>query len=145
MVNRRASLLPMADDYSESLHVKRDVSVWCSNDYLGMSHHPKVTKAIMWVGKQCDPWKPWLVVSNKGSFNRVNSFHLFSCKWGCTTSWRWCRRHKKYFRDKQIPCGTWIWACWPAWQECSTAVHLLLCSQWFHIVYSGKNATRYIE
>ncbi|XP_041656430.1 5-aminolevulinate synthase, nonspecific, mitochondrial-like [Cheilinus undulatus] len=46
-VNRRALSFPMADDYSESLHVKRDVSVWCSNDYLGMSRHPKVTQAIM--------------------------------------------------------------------------------------------------
>lgn len=45
-VNRRARTFPMADDYSESLHAKRDVSVWCSNDYLGMSRHPKVTQAI---------------------------------------------------------------------------------------------------
>ncbi|KAK9514892.1 hypothetical protein VZT92_025575 [Zoarces viviparus] len=46
-VNRSASSFPRADDYSESLHVKRDVSVWCSNDYLGMSRHPKVTQTIM--------------------------------------------------------------------------------------------------
>ncbi|XP_059189886.1 5-aminolevulinate synthase, non-specific, mitochondrial-like [Centropristis striata] len=46
-VNRSASTFPMADDYSESLHAKRDVSVWCSNDYLGMSRHPKVTQTIM--------------------------------------------------------------------------------------------------
>lgn len=46
-VNRRAPTFPMADDYSESLHSKRDVSVWCSNDYLGMSRHPKVTQTIM--------------------------------------------------------------------------------------------------
>jgi len=46
-VNRRAPSFPMADDYSESFHAKRDVSVWCSNDYLGMSRHPKVTQAIM--------------------------------------------------------------------------------------------------
>ncbi|XP_044068416.1 5-aminolevulinate synthase, nonspecific, mitochondrial-like [Siniperca chuatsi] len=46
-VNRRAFSFPMADDYSESFHAKRDVSVWCSNDYLGMSRHPKVTQAIM--------------------------------------------------------------------------------------------------
>ncbi|XP_032376177.1 5-aminolevulinate synthase, nonspecific, mitochondrial isoform X2 [Etheostoma spectabile] len=45
-VNRRASSFPMADDYSESIHAKRDVSVWCSNDYLGMSRHPKVTQTI---------------------------------------------------------------------------------------------------
>ncbi|KAF1390281.1 hypothetical protein PFLUV_G00056440 [Perca fluviatilis] len=46
-VNRRASSFPMADDYSESIHAKRDVSVWCSNDYLGMSRHPKVTQTII--------------------------------------------------------------------------------------------------
>ncbi|XP_056278205.1 5-aminolevulinate synthase, non-specific, mitochondrial-like isoform X2 [Pseudoliparis swirei] len=46
-VNRRASSFPMADDYSQSLRSKRDVSVWCSNDYLGMSRHPRVTQTIM--------------------------------------------------------------------------------------------------
>ncbi|XP_071401050.1 5-aminolevulinate synthase, non-specific, mitochondrial-like [Centroberyx affinis] len=46
-VNRHAPTFPMADDYSESLHAKRDVSVWCSNDYLGMSRHPRVTQSIM--------------------------------------------------------------------------------------------------
>ncbi|XP_020315030.1 5-aminolevulinate synthase, nonspecific, mitochondrial isoform X1 [Oncorhynchus kisutch] len=46
-VNRRATSFPMADDYSESLLIKRDVSVWCSNDYLGMSRHPRVNQAIM--------------------------------------------------------------------------------------------------
>ncbi|XP_071780667.1 5-aminolevulinate synthase, non-specific, mitochondrial-like [Centroberyx gerrardi] len=46
-VNRRAPTFPMADDYSESLRAKRDVSVWCSNDYLGMSRHPRVTQSIM--------------------------------------------------------------------------------------------------
>uniref|UniRef100_A0A8C4GHJ1 5-aminolevulinate synthase n=1 Tax=Dicentrarchus labrax TaxID=13489 RepID=A0A8C4GHJ1_DICLA len=46
-VNRRAFSFPMADDYSASFHAKRDVSVWCSNDYLGMSRHPKVIQAIM--------------------------------------------------------------------------------------------------
>uniref|UniRef100_A0A665VQG6 5-aminolevulinate synthase n=1 Tax=Echeneis naucrates TaxID=173247 RepID=A0A665VQG6_ECHNA len=46
-VNRRASSFPMADDYSQSVHTKRDVSVWCSNDYLGMSRHPRVTQAVI--------------------------------------------------------------------------------------------------
>uniref|UniRef100_A0AAQ5XU52 5-aminolevulinate synthase n=1 Tax=Amphiprion ocellaris TaxID=80972 RepID=A0AAQ5XU52_AMPOC len=46
-VNRSAPSFPMADDYSESLHAKRNVSVWCSNDYLGMSRHPKVNQAII--------------------------------------------------------------------------------------------------
>ncbi|XP_010730020.2 5-aminolevulinate synthase, nonspecific, mitochondrial isoform X2 [Larimichthys crocea] len=46
-VNRHAFSFPMADHYSESFQAKKDVSVWCSNDYLGMSRHPKVTQAIM--------------------------------------------------------------------------------------------------
>uniref|UniRef100_A0AAR2L0U3 5-aminolevulinate synthase n=1 Tax=Pygocentrus nattereri TaxID=42514 RepID=A0AAR2L0U3_PYGNA len=46
-VNRRATEFPMADDYSESLVSKRDVSVWCSNDYLGMSRHPRVVQSVM--------------------------------------------------------------------------------------------------
>ncbi|XP_052466451.1 5-aminolevulinate synthase, non-specific, mitochondrial-like isoform X1 [Carassius gibelio] len=46
-VNRRATEFPMADDYTESLSFKRDVSVWCSNDYLGMSRHPRVLQTIM--------------------------------------------------------------------------------------------------
>ncbi|KAJ8400898.1 hypothetical protein AAFF_G00392520 [Aldrovandia affinis] len=46
-VNRRATSFPMADDYTETLTSKRDVSVWCSNDYLGMSRHPRVIRTIM--------------------------------------------------------------------------------------------------
>ncbi|KAM9326305.1 5-aminolevulinate synthase, non-specific, mitochondrial [Gastrophryne carolinensis] len=46
-VNRRAQVFPMADDYSNSLISKKSVSVWCSNDYLGMSRHPKVVGAVM--------------------------------------------------------------------------------------------------
>ncbi|XP_067287407.1 5-aminolevulinate synthase, nonspecific, mitochondrial [Pseudorasbora parva] len=46
-VNRRATEFPMADDYTESLSFRRNVSVWCSNDYLGMSRHPQVVQTIM--------------------------------------------------------------------------------------------------
>ncbi|XP_031424343.2 LOW QUALITY PROTEIN: 5-aminolevulinate synthase, nonspecific, mitochondrial-like [Clupea harengus] len=46
-VNRRATDFPMADDYTETQNYRRDVSVWCSNDYLGMSSHPRVTQSIM--------------------------------------------------------------------------------------------------
>lgn len=46
-VNRLASDFPMADDFTASLEEKREVSVWCSNDYLGMSRHPTVMKSIM--------------------------------------------------------------------------------------------------
>lgn len=48
-VNRRAQIFPMADDYTDSLITKKQVSVWCSNDYLGMSRHPRVCGAVMWV------------------------------------------------------------------------------------------------
>ncbi|KAF6098459.1 5'-aminolevulinate synthase 1 [Phyllostomus discolor] len=51
-VNRRAHLFPMADDYSDSLVSKKQVSVWCSNDYLGMSRHPRVCGAVMDTLKQ---------------------------------------------------------------------------------------------
>ncbi|XP_043916415.1 5-aminolevulinate synthase, erythroid-specific, mitochondrial-like [Protopterus annectens] len=45
-VNRRADAFPYAEDYSESLNRQKEVSVWCSNDYLGMSRHPHVLQAI---------------------------------------------------------------------------------------------------
>ncbi|XP_033029151.1 5-aminolevulinate synthase, erythroid-specific, mitochondrial [Lacerta agilis] len=45
-VNRRADAYPFAEDYSGSQVEAREVSVWCSNDYLGMSRHPRVMKAI---------------------------------------------------------------------------------------------------
>ncbi|XP_045846992.1 5-aminolevulinate synthase, nonspecific, mitochondrial isoform X2 [Meles meles] len=51
-VNRRAHIFPMADDYSDSLITKKQVSVWCSNDYLGMSRHPRVCGAVMDTLKQ---------------------------------------------------------------------------------------------
>lgn len=50
-VNRRAQLFPMADDCSDSVS-KKQVSVWCSNDYLGMSRHPRVCGAVMDTLKQ---------------------------------------------------------------------------------------------
>ncbi|EPY84633.1 5-aminolevulinate synthase, nonspecific, mitochondrial isoform 1 [Camelus ferus] len=46
-VNRKAQFFPMADDYSDSLITKKQVSVWCSNDYLGMSRHPRVCGAVI--------------------------------------------------------------------------------------------------
>ncbi|VDP50863.1 unnamed protein product [Schistosoma mattheei] len=42
---RDASEFPFADDYSSGM--KRRVAVWCSNDYLGMSWHPKVQEAAI--------------------------------------------------------------------------------------------------
>uniref|UniRef100_A0A665T6W5 5-aminolevulinate synthase n=1 Tax=Echeneis naucrates TaxID=173247 RepID=A0A665T6W5_ECHNA len=45
-VNRSAEVFPFADDYSISGREGSQVSIWCSNDYLGMSRHPQVLSAI---------------------------------------------------------------------------------------------------
>ncbi|XP_078110842.1 5-aminolevulinate synthase, erythroid-specific, mitochondrial [Sander vitreus] len=45
-VNRSAEVFPFAEDYSISGREGSQVSVWCSNDYLGMSRHPQVLSAI---------------------------------------------------------------------------------------------------
>ncbi|XP_018429868.1 PREDICTED: 5-aminolevulinate synthase, erythroid-specific, mitochondrial-like [Nanorana parkeri] len=45
-VNRRADAYPFAEDFSDLQSSKKEVSVWCSNDYLGMSMHPRVLQAI---------------------------------------------------------------------------------------------------
>ncbi|XP_064606460.1 5-aminolevulinate synthase, non-specific, mitochondrial-like isoform X2 [Liolophura sinensis] len=42
-VLRKASQFPFAEEYTGN---KRDISVWCSNDYLGMSWHPQVIRAV---------------------------------------------------------------------------------------------------
>ena len=47
-VNRCADAFPFAQDYSDSLEEAKQVSVWCSNDYLGMSRHPSVINSIMY-------------------------------------------------------------------------------------------------
>uniref|UniRef100_A0A3B3Z863 5-aminolevulinate synthase n=1 Tax=Periophthalmus magnuspinnatus TaxID=409849 RepID=A0A3B3Z863_9GOBI len=44
-INRNAAFFPMAENCSSDF--RGDVSVWCSNDYLGMSQHPKVIQAVM--------------------------------------------------------------------------------------------------
>ncbi|KAJ8372072.1 hypothetical protein AAFF_G00294860 [Aldrovandia affinis] len=45
-VNRRVDTFPFAEDYSSERHRGAQVSVWCSNDYLGMSRHPQVLQSI---------------------------------------------------------------------------------------------------
>ncbi|KAJ8257370.1 hypothetical protein GJAV_G00184880 [Gymnothorax javanicus] len=45
-VNRRADIFPFAEDYSSASRHGAQVSVWCSNDYLGMSRHPRVLESI---------------------------------------------------------------------------------------------------
>ena len=43
-LKRRCGAYPNADHFTEE--GIRDVTVWCSNDYLGMSQHPKVRAAM---------------------------------------------------------------------------------------------------
>ncbi|XP_068186447.1 5-aminolevulinate synthase, erythroid-specific, mitochondrial [Antennarius striatus] len=45
-VNRNVEAFPFAEDYSIMGRQGSQVSVWCSNDYLGMSQHPRVLSAI---------------------------------------------------------------------------------------------------
>jgi 5-aminolevulinate synthase len=43
-LKRRCGAYPTADHFTDE--GVRDVTVWCSNDYLGMSQHPKVREAM---------------------------------------------------------------------------------------------------
>ncbi|KAG7223630.1 hypothetical protein INR49_015451 [Caranx melampygus] len=49
-VNRSAEVFPFAED-TISGREGSQVSVWCSNDYLGMSRHPRVINAIRCPGQ----------------------------------------------------------------------------------------------
>lgn len=42
-VLRKGPRFPYAEEHTIG---PKDISVWCSNDYLGMSWHPKVTEAV---------------------------------------------------------------------------------------------------
>lgn len=44
-VNRSATNFPSATEFSWG---KKPITVWCSNDYLGMSCHPAVKEAVWW-------------------------------------------------------------------------------------------------
>lgn len=44
-VCRLAEQFPSAIEHSSAVH--KDITVWCSNDYLGMTWHPKVQQAII--------------------------------------------------------------------------------------------------
>lgn len=45
-VSRRASEFPVAEEHTKGT---KEITVWCSNDYLGMSWHPAVQAAVVWV------------------------------------------------------------------------------------------------
>lgn len=47
-VNRKANDFPKAYDYTYQEKPK-DITVWCSNDYLGMSRHDSVVNAAKYV------------------------------------------------------------------------------------------------
>ena len=50
-LRRRTGAFPRADSFQgEGV---RDVTVWCSNDYLGMGHHPKVIEAMCETARAC--------------------------------------------------------------------------------------------
>jgi len=43
-VSRKATDFPNAVEHTGQ---RKDITVWCSNDYLGMSWHPQVQKAVV--------------------------------------------------------------------------------------------------
>ncbi len=50
-MERKCGAFPRADNYHQG--EKREVTVWCSNDYLGMGHHPDVINAMVETTKAC--------------------------------------------------------------------------------------------
>jgi hypothetical protein len=50
-LERRAGRLPRAAHYKE--HGRDEVTVWCSNDCLGMGRHPEVLKAMHAAIERC--------------------------------------------------------------------------------------------
>jgi len=50
-MERRCGSFPKADNHGEI--GPREVTVWCSNDYLGMGHHPDVIQAMCETTKTC--------------------------------------------------------------------------------------------
>ena len=49
-VTRKGIQFPYAEEHTGE---KRKITVWCSNDYLGMSWHPMVTKAVRYYQISC--------------------------------------------------------------------------------------------
>ncbi len=50
-MERRCGAFPKADTHADG--GKREVTVWCSNDYLGMGHHPDVVAAMCETAAAC--------------------------------------------------------------------------------------------
>ncbi|MBT8457078.1 MAG: 5-aminolevulinate synthase [Rhodobacteraceae bacterium] len=50
-LERKCGQFPRADNYHDG--DKREITVWCSNDYLGMGQHPDVVRAMMETTKAC--------------------------------------------------------------------------------------------
>ena len=50
-LERKCGAFPRAQNYHEG--EKREITVWCSNDYLGMGQHPDVVRAMMETAEAC--------------------------------------------------------------------------------------------
>ena len=45
-IERQQNLFPRANEQLNPHH-SRSITVWCSNDYLGLSQHPQLKQAVM--------------------------------------------------------------------------------------------------
>ncbi|MEM1341751.1 MAG: 5-aminolevulinate synthase [Pseudomonadota bacterium] len=50
-LERKCGKFPRADNHHEG--GKREITVWCSNDYLGMGQHPDVVRAMVETAEAC--------------------------------------------------------------------------------------------
>jgi 5-aminolevulinate synthase len=50
-LERQAGAFPIAKNYRQG--TEQDVTVWCSNDYLGMGQHPDVIEAMVAAARKC--------------------------------------------------------------------------------------------